>query len=99
METLEQLINGDKSVLVNFHTSWCPPCKLMAPIVDQLNREQQQYAHVVKIDIDEHKTLSQQYGIKSVPTFILFKNGEIRWRRSGVVDKATLVQQLSRTVE
>ncbi|MCD8176463.1 MAG: thioredoxin family protein [Tannerellaceae bacterium] len=97
METFEKLINGEKCVLVNFHTNWCDPCKMMDPIMDQIDREQPN-AHVVKIDVDEHRILSQQFGIKSFPTFILFKNGEAVWRRSGVVDKATLVREITRRV-
>ncbi|MCC8096715.1 MAG: thioredoxin family protein [Tannerellaceae bacterium] len=77
METFEQLTHGDKPVLVNFHTHWCSPCKLMEPIVDQLGKEQHQHARVLKIDIDEHRALTQQYEVSSIPTFLLFKNGEV----------------------
>jgi len=98
METLENLISGDKSVLVGFHTTWCTPCKMMDPIINQLDQEQQHHAHIVKVDVDQHRTLSQEFGVKSVPTFILFKKGEVVWRRSGVVDKATLMQEIAKSV-
>ncbi|MCD7975898.1 MAG: thioredoxin [Tannerellaceae bacterium] len=99
MEAFNQLTNSDKPVLVSFHTNWCSPCKMMEPIVDQLGTEQHDNARVLKIDIDEHRTLTQQYEIKSIPTFILFKNGEILWRRSEVVDKATLIQEIQKSVD
>lgn len=71
----------------------------MEPIVDQLGKEQHQHARVLEIDIDEHRALTQQYEVRSIPTFLLFKNGEVIWRRSGVVDKATLIREIRKSAD
>ena len=94
METFQNIINGEKPVLVDFHATWCGPCKMMAPVIDELGKELQGDARVLKIDIDKNPALADQYRIQTVPTFIIFKQGEVLWRHSGGIDKATLYYQL-----
>ncbi len=94
METFKEIINGDKPVLVDFFATWCGPCKMMAPVVDELGKEIQGQARVLKIDIDKNEAVANEYRIQSVPTFILFKKGEVVWRQSGVIDKSTLSEQI-----
>ena len=99
METFKEIINGDQPVLVDFFATWCGPCKVMTPIVESLGKELKGQARILKIDLDKNRTLADQLSVQSVPTFIIFKKGEIVWRTSGVTDKNTLVQQIQYFVE
>lgn len=94
METFQQIINSDKPVLIDFHATWCGPCKAMAPIVEQIGKEVQGKARVLKIDVDKNQTLAARYQIQAVPTFAIFKNGNLVWRHPGGTDKQTLLKTL-----
>jgi len=94
MESFNEIINGDKPVLVDFFATWCGPCKAMTPVVESLGKSLQGQARVLKIDIDKNETVANKYQIQSVPTFIIFKKGQILWRYSGVMDKSALEQQV-----
>lgn len=98
METFNDIIKGDKPVLVDFFATWCGPCKVMSPTIESLGHELAGDARVLKIDVDKNPALSDQYRIQSVPTLIIFKKGEIVWRTSGVVDKSALLQQIKKHI-
>ncbi|MDR0961687.1 MAG: thioredoxin [Mediterranea sp.] len=85
MEKFEDLIQSEKPVLVDFFATWCGPCKMMHPVVEQLKQEVGDAARIVKIDVDQQELLAQHYHIQSVPTLIVFKNGQPVWRHSGLM--------------
>ncbi|WP_257658408.1 thioredoxin [Parapedobacter lycopersici] len=95
MEKFATLINGNKPVLVDFFATWCGPCQLMPPILDQVKAAVGDQAVIIKIDVDRNPAVASKYGIRGVPTLILFKNGEIKWRQSGVVQARELTQVIT----
>ncbi len=96
MNSFEELISSQKPVLVDFYATWCGPCKMMAPILEDVKKTVGDKATIVKIDVDQHQELSMQYNVQSVPTLMLFKNGELLWREAGVHQAQDIVNLLSK---
>ncbi len=85
MSKFNELINSEKPTLVDFYADWCGPCKTMAPILEQVASNMKEKVKVIKVDVDKNEAASIKYGIRSIPTLVLFKNGQEVWRQSGVV--------------
>lgn len=99
MEKFENLINSTTvPVLVDFYATWCGPCKMMHPILENVKSRVGDKARIVKIDVDEQQALAMQYRIQAVPTLMLFKNGQQVWRQSGVVQNNELVSLIEQYV-
>ena len=94
METFYDVVTGNQLILVDFFATWCQPCKMMHPILKQVKDVLGDRIRIIKIDVDTHSGLAQKYQIQSVPTLMLFRNGEVLWRTSGVMQKAELLSTI-----
>ncbi|MFW5755632.1 MAG: thioredoxin [Tangfeifania sp.] len=89
------IIQSQVPVLVDFHAEWCGPCKVQSPILVELAREMEGKIKVIKIDVDKNQEIASRFQIRGVPTLALFKNGEVLWRQSGLVQKDQLKSVLT----
>ena len=95
----DQLINSDKPVLVDFWAEWCGPCKMIGPVVEQLAGEYEGKAIVAKMDVDQNAQIPAKFGIRSIPTLMVFKNGQLVDKVIGAVPKNVLEQKLQAAME
>ncbi len=86
------LVNSEIPVLVDFSATWCGPCKMMEPVLKELKSLVKETASIIKIDVDKNPSLAATYNVSGVPTLILFKKGEVKWRQSGVLSANKLKQ-------
>ncbi|MFC2176451.1 thioredoxin [Bacteroidota bacterium] len=98
MANFNEIINSDKPVLIDFHATWCGPCKMMSPILKDVAKKIGGKATILKIDVDRNQKVAAKYQVQGVPTLIVFKNGQIVWRQSGVVPADQLVKVLEKNV-
>ncbi len=91
MGKFNDIIKSETPTLVDFHATWCGPCKTLAPILDQLKASKGQTLRILKIDVDKNPAIADQLGIRGVPTLIYYKNGKQIWRKSGVIPLPELV--------
>lgn len=90
----DDVLNSDKPVLVDFWAEWCGPCRMVGPVVDELAEEFEGKARIGKVDVDNNPQISTKYGIRSIPSLLIFKNGEVVDQIVGAVPKAQLKKQL-----
>ncbi len=94
-DNFNEVINSDKPVLVDFWAEWCGPCQMLAPIVEELAGDFEGKAIVGKLDVDSNPNIAGQFGIRSIPTLLIFKNGQLIDKQVGVVPKHALAQKLN----
>lgn len=90
MGKFHEIIKAEVPTLVDFYATWCGPCRSMEPVLEKLKQEMGSEVRILKIDVDKNADIADKFKIRGVPTFILFKAGEIEWRTSGVMDLPTL---------
>jgi thioredoxin 1 len=95
MSSFYDMIQDDKPTLVDFFATWCGPCKMQSPILEQVKNKVGDKANVVKVDIDVNQELAAKYNVRSVPTLILFKGGEAVWRTVGLQQEDVLTGKLT----
>lgn len=90
----DQISQSQEPVLVDFYADWCGPCQTMNPIIETVLDELEGKIKLLKINVDKHPQLSQQFAVRSIPHYILFKRGKILWRKGGLMTKKDLLQNL-----
>ena len=95
MPNFEAHIEGQKPVIVDFYAEWCGPCKLMTPVLQDLKGKIGDRATILKMDIDKNPSFASMYGIQAVPTLLIFKQGRIVWRKSGVTAAHEILDKLT----
>jgi thioredoxin 1 len=98
MGKFSEIVKSDIPTLVDFYATWCGPCQTMHPILDELKRQLGDKIRVLKIDVDKNAEVSDKFKIRSVPTLILFKKGEILWRQSGGMDVNSLSTKIKGSI-
>ncbi len=96
--TFQEIIKQDKPVLVDFFAEWCGPCKMQAPILEELKQRIGARADIIKIDVDKNQSVAAQYQIRSVPTLVIFRLGEVRWRQSGIFSANELERLINENI-
>lgn len=98
MSKFQELINGNKPVLIDFFATWCGPCQTLAPILVETKEELGEVVNIIKIDVDKNQEIAAHFQVKGVPTMLLFQNGKMLWRQSGVVSKNEIVSIVKQKV-
>jgi thioredoxin 1 len=93
-DSFNNLIQTDTPVLVDFFAQWCGPCQTMMPVLSEVKEALGDQIKIIKIDVDKNQQLAAQYQVRGVPTFIVFKHGELLWRQSGLISRTDLIKKL-----
>jgi thioredoxin 1 len=94
MSKFREIIQSETPTLVDFYATWCGPCKTMHPILDQLKSDMGSKIRILKIDVDKNQAVADQFKVRGVPTFVLFKNGEVLWRESGAMELSIMKNRI-----
>ncbi len=98
MSNFHELINQSKPTLVDFYADWCGPCKMMPPILNTVKTHFGEKINILKVDVDKNQKAATKYGVRSIPTIILFKNGKIAWRKTGVAQSVEINQAVNKVL-
>lgn len=98
MTDFNEIINSEKPTLVDFFATWCGPCQMLSPILEEVSSEVGDTAKVLKVDIEKNMDFARQYNVRSVPTLIIFKEGKEVWRKSGLTEKNVLVESINNVI-
>ena len=98
MSQFNNLINGEQPLLIDFFAEWCGPCKAMAPVLKDVVAKLGGKARIIKVDIDKNPAVAAKYNVRSVPTLILLKKGEIKWQQSGAIPGNQLLSQIEKFI-
>ncbi len=94
----EKMVAGEKLALVDYGAKWCPPCKKLAPVLEEINKEYSGKLKVIQIDIDENETLAQAKKVEALPVLVLYKNGKIVWKQEGFAEKAVIEAEIKKNL-
>ncbi|WP_323758271.1 thioredoxin [Roseivirga sp.] len=94
----ETLIAQDAPVLVDFYADWCGPCQAMAPVLKEVAKAHEGKVKIIKVDVDKNQPLAQKFGVRSIPTLILFKNGKLVWQKAGMQTIKNLSDLLAKEI-
>ncbi len=94
MAGFKELVSGATPVLIDFYADWCGPCKMLAPTLKEVKAQLGDQIKVLKIDVDRNQALAQKLGVQGVPTLMIYQNGSLKWRQSGVLPTHQIVSQL-----
>jgi thioredoxin 1 len=92
MNNFNAIINSEKPVLVDFFATWCGPCQMLLPVLNQVKESLKDRITIIKIDVDKNQEMAQKYQVRGVPTLILFQEGKQLWRQSGVLTKEEIIK-------
>ena len=94
MSTFQEIIKGEIPVLVDFYAEWCAPCKTMNPILKNIKNQFGDELKIIKINIDNNRQVASKFQVRGIPTFILFKNNEVKWRQSGIIEERSFLETI-----
>jgi len=94
MSTFQEIIKGEIPVLVDFYAEWCAPCKTMNPILKNIKKQFGDELKIIKINIDNNQQVVSKFQVRGIPTFILFKNNEVKWRQSGIIEEKNFLETI-----
>ena len=94
MSTFQEIIKGEIPVLVDFYAEWCAPCKTMNPILKKIKKQFGDELKIIKINIDNNQQVASKFQVRGIPTFILFKNNEVKWRQSGIIEERNFIETI-----
>jgi len=91
MSKFNEIIKGDKPVLIDFSAEWCQPCRMMPPILKQVKSQLGDRIRILKVDVDKNPAIARKWMIQNVPTLMIFKNGEVKFRQAGVIQAQQII--------
>jgi thioredoxin 1 len=99
MSKFKDIVSSSVPTLVDFYATWCGPCQTMMPILDQIKAKLGAKIRIIKIDVDKNQDIAEKFKVKGVPTFVLFKSGEILWKQSGGMEYITFLNKINQAIQ